>query len=180
MSDPAKGSPTTAPVPGDGAEQLSRSRVLLVSGKPAEAEAVLEALLAEQPEHPGALLLKADMLLECREREGALGLYQRAVAAAPRSSEALNGLARGLHALGRDTEALAAAEEARKLLAEGDNFRQTAPVYLTAVWCLRELRRYREALALAEEGLIRCPDAVLAHWASVVEEELAEAEKERC
>ena len=76
MSDPAKGSPTTAPVPGDGAEQLSRSRVLLVSGKPAEAEAVLEALLAEQPEHPGALLLKADMLLECREREGALGLYQ--------------------------------------------------------------------------------------------------------
>jgi hypothetical protein len=35
-------------------------------------------------------------------------------------------------------------------------------------------------VAIAEEGLLRCPDAVLAHWASIVEEELAESEEERC
>jgi acyl-CoA thioester hydrolase len=45
------------------------------------------------------------------------------------------------------------AHEARALLGEGDNFTQTAAVYLTLVWCLREMRRYREAIAAAEEGL---------------------------
>ncbi len=53
-------------------------------------------------------------------------------------------------------------------------------MYLTIVWCLRELERLPEALAAAEEGLRRTPDAVLAEWASVVEQELAESEKERC
>ena len=38
----------------------------------------------------------------------------------------------------------------------------------------------REALAVAEEGLRRWPDAVLAHWASQLEEELAAADAERC
>jgi len=102
------------------------------------------------------------------------------VASSPRSSEALNGLARCLHAMAKDEEALAAAESARALLAEGENFRHAAPVYLSIVWCLRDLRRYREAVAMAEEGLLRCPDAVLAQWATVVEEELAESEQDRC
>ena len=35
-------------------------------------------------------------------------------------------------------------------------------------------------LAAAEEGLSRCSDAILAQWASVVEEELAAAQKEEC
>jgi tetratricopeptide (TPR) repeat protein len=161
-------------------ERLDRARILLAGGRAEEASELVDHLLKEQPDHLGVLLLKADLLLEAREGEGALALYRRAVAVAPGSSEALNGLARGLHALGRDVEALDFAEAARRLLGEGDNFRQTAPVYLTTVWCLRELRRLREALAVAEEGLARCPDGILAHWASEVEEELAEAEKERC
>ena len=57
---------------------------------------------------------------------------------------------------------------------------QAAPVYLTLVWCLRELRRLREAVAMAEEGLARTPDVLLAEWANQVEEELARAERERC
>jgi len=101
--------------------------------------------------------------------------HRRAVASAPRSAEALNGLARCLHALGRDAEGLEAVQAARGLLDEADNFREAGPVYLTLVWCLREMRRYKEALAAAEEGLARCPDAILAQWASLVEEELAEA-----
>jgi tetratricopeptide (TPR) repeat protein len=98
----------------------------------------------------------------------------------PRSAEALDSLARCLHALARDAEALETALAARGLLGEGDNYREAAPVYLTLVWCLREMRRFREALAMAEEGLARTPDAILAQWASTVEEELAEAEKEEC
>ena len=72
------------------------------------------------------------------------------------------------------------AHEARGLLGEGGNFAQTAAVYLTLVWCLREMRCYREAIALAEEGLERMPDAVLAQWATQIEEELVTAEQERC
>jgi hypothetical protein len=48
------------------------------------------------------------------------------------------------------------------------------------VWCLRARRLLREALAAAEEGLARSPDGPLLQWASAVEEELQEAERERC
>ena len=74
-----------------------------------------------------------------------------------------------------------AAHEARALLRRGGKFSEaTAAVYLTIVWCLRETRRYREAIAVAEEGLARMPDAVLAQWATQIEEELIAAEKEEC
>jgi tetratricopeptide (TPR) repeat protein len=159
---------------------FDRARALLVSGRREEAAAAVEEVLAADPDHLGALQLKASLLLEDREGEAALELYEQAARAWPRSAEAWNGLARGLHALGRDREALTAAEAARRLLGEADNYRQTAPVYLTLVWCLRELRLFKEALAVAEEGLAAIPDAVLAQYASLVEQELAEAEKERC
>ena len=159
---------------------FDRARALVVSGRRHEATAVVDEVLAAEPAHLGALQLKAGLLLEDREGEEALALYEKATRAWPRSAEAWNGLARGLHALGRDHEALAAAEAARRLLGEGDNHGQTAPVYLTLVWCLRELRLFKEALAVAEEGLAAIPDAVLAQYASLVEQELAEAEKEEC
>ena len=162
------------------AADFDQARMLAVRGSIAEAVTALDAVLAEEPGHLQALLLKAGLLLGAREEEEALALYRRGVAAAPRSAEALNGLARCLHAQGFDGEALGVAETARSLLGEGDNFRHVAPVYLTVVWCLREQRRFREALAAAEDGLSRCPDAILAQWASLVEEELAEAEKEEC
>jgi tetratricopeptide (TPR) repeat protein len=161
-------------------DRLHRARSLAVSGRPKESLAVLDEVLAADPDHLGALQLKAGLLLEAREGEDALGVYEKAARAWPRSAEAWNGLARGLHALGRDRDALAAAEAARRLLGEGDNSHQTAPVYLTLVWCLRELRLFKEALAVAEEGLAAIPDAVLAQYASLVEQELAEAEKEEC
>jgi len=160
--------------------RFERARFLAVSGRLDEAHAALDDLLAKDPDHLGALQLKAGLLLEARDGEDALVLYERAARAWPRSAEAWNGLARGLHALGQDHRALAAAEEARRLLGEADNFRHAAPVYLTLVWCLRELRLFKEALAVAEEGLAVIPDAVLAQYASLVEQELAEAEKERC
>lgn len=164
----------------DAAQACDSARLLAARGDLREALSTLDAVLARDPDNLQALLLKAGLLLESREEEDALPLYERAVVSAPSSAEALNGLARCLHALGRDPEALRAAEEARGQLGEGDNFRQTAPVYLTIVWCLRQMRRYKEALAAAEDGLGRCPDAILAQWASLVEEELAEAEKEEC
>ena len=163
-----------------GPELLVEARLAAARGEIEQALALLDERLREAPGDPATLVLKGGLLLEARRDEAALETLREAVRTAPRSAETHNGLARALHALGRDDEALEQAREALALLGEGDNFRETAPVYLTLVWCLREQRRWREALELAEEGLTRCPDAVLTQWASVVEEELAEAEKERC
>jgi tetratricopeptide (TPR) repeat protein len=161
---------------------VGRARLLAWRGQVAEASAALDELLFADPRHLGALLLKASLLQEGREERAALALCARAVAAWPRSAEARNALARGLHALGENERALAEAEEAKRLLDvdEADNALQTGPVYLTLVWCLRDLRLYKEALLAAEEGLLRVPDAILASWAGTVEEELAEAQKEEC
>ena len=160
--------------------RFERARFLALSGRREEADLALDELLAADPDHLGALVVKAGLRLESRDEDAALALYERATAAWPRSSEAWNGLARGLHSAGHDRRALAAAQEARRLLPEGDNLRHAAPVYLTLVWCLRELRLFKEALAVAEEGLAVIPDAVLAQYASLVEQDLAAAEKERC
>ena len=159
---------------------LESARTLVVMGRGDEARATLCAILDRDPEHAGALSLLAEVLLQEREPERALELLRRAVAANPSCAESANLLARALHGLGRDEEALAAARHARSLLADPANFLQVAPVYLTLVWCLRELRLLREALEAAEEGLRHTSDAVLADWATVVEQELAATQKERC
>lgn len=162
------------------AASFEDARLFAARGQAREAVQELDALLVDEPDHVGALLLKASLRLDAREGEEALGLYECAVQAAPESAEAWNGLARCRHALGRDREALEAATRARELLPIGENFRHASAVALTLVWCLRELRHYREALEIATEALERSPDAILAQWASVVEEELADAEKTEC
>jgi len=156
------------------------AQILVSKGETQRAHRSLDELLAADPAHLGALLLKARLLLEARQDPEALAVLDRAVAAWPRSASALDARARCLHTLGRNQEALAQAETARGVLDEGDNFRHAGSVYLTMVWCLRELRRFREALEVAEEGLRRTPDAVLAQWAAQVEEDVARAERERC
>jgi tetratricopeptide (TPR) repeat protein len=161
-------------------EAVERARRAAALGQSDEALAALDEVLAASPDELDALLLKSRLLREGRRDEEALTVSRHAAAAWPRSSAALNAVARSLHAMGRDEEALAPAQEARRLLTEGENFRQAAPVYLTLVWCLRELRRLREAMAMAEEGLARTPDVLLAEWAGQVEEELARSERERC
>jgi tetratricopeptide (TPR) repeat protein len=161
-------------------ERLREARLLAGLGRAPEALAAAEALLDESPELVGALLLKAELLQQAGASEGAATLYERAVAVAPASAEAWNARARGLHVLRRDDEALAAAERARALIAQPENAVHGPAVYLTLIWCLREKRLFREALAAAEECLARTPDAVIAEWASQIEHELAEAERERC
>jgi tetratricopeptide (TPR) repeat protein len=164
----------------DAAATFERARTLAAVGRVPEAVPLLEEILDADPGHHGALLLRATLHAEEREWDEALALGERAAKIWPRSAEALNALARTLHALGRDPEALSVAHQARAVLADAENFAQTAAVYLTLVWCLREMRRYREAIAVAEEGLQRMPDAVLAQWATQIEDELAAAERDEC
>jgi tetratricopeptide (TPR) repeat protein len=161
-------------------ERFTQVRVLVGMGRLDEARPLLAEILRRDPDHQGALLVEGALLSEDRRFSEALQVYERVARLWPRSAEAQNSLARCLHALGRDREALEHAETARSLLREGDNFTQAAAVYLTLVWCHRELREFKEALAAAEEGLAKSPDAVLAQWASQVEQEMLDAEKEEC
>lgn len=160
--------------------EVSAARLLALRG---ERPAALEALglrLERHPDDVEALILRGRLLQEERDPEGARRDLERAVALAPGSAEALNGLARCLLSAGRVEDAVERAEQARSRLDEGDNYIQAGPVYLTLVWCRREQRRFREALRLVDEGLARCDDSLLAEWAATLEEELAEAERERC
>jgi tetratricopeptide (TPR) repeat protein len=164
----------------DIADAFARARTLAGMGRDEEAAQAIDAILAEDPRHLGALLLEAWLRAEEREFEKSLALTRQAAALWPRSSEAQNALARCLHAMGKDDEALERAQAARAMLDEGGNAVHAAAVYLTLVWCLREKRLFRAAIAMAEEGLRRAPDAILAQWATQVQDELIAAEKERC
>jgi tetratricopeptide (TPR) repeat protein len=148
------------------AAAFDRARFLAATGEPSEALAVVEDVLSEDPRHLGAVLLKSSLLIELRRDEEALALCEAAAGSWPGSAEALNALEAGMRA--------------KAVLRDGDNFRETGPVYLTLVLALREQGRLDEALRLAEEGLRLVSDAVLAHWASVVEEEWSGSRKDRC
>jgi tetratricopeptide (TPR) repeat protein len=161
-------------------ERFEKARFLVARGELAPARLALLEALAAEPDHLGALVLQARMLREERDSAGALRVLDQALLVWPRSAEVRNERARSLHALRREEDALAEAERARDLLDEGDNHVQAGPVYLTMVFCLREMGRLPEALERAEEGLARVGDAILAGWAATVEEELAEAQKEGC
>ena len=161
-------------------DRLREARLMAFAGRREDALAEADAVLDEAPEHLGALLLKADLLQQAGAAEAAAVLYERAVDVAPGSAQAWSERARCLHALGRHDEALPAAERARALLADPANALHAPAVYLSLIWCLREKRLFREALAAAEECLLRTSDAVVAEWASQIEQELAEAERERC
>jgi tetratricopeptide (TPR) repeat protein len=156
------------------------ARLLTAQGRRDEAVAQIDELLTRQPLCVAALLLRGDLWDLRREPAAALQAYAQASVAAPESAAAWNGQARQLRALERRADAFAAAQRARELLSQGDNFVQTGSVYLTLVWCLRDEHRFREALALAEEGLRKSSDAVLAEWATQIEEEWANAEQDRC
>jgi tetratricopeptide (TPR) repeat protein len=162
------------------ASEVDEARVLAARGERPAAIAALSRVLGEDPDRVEALLLRGRLLLDERDAAAARRDLERAVALAPGSAEALNGLARCRLADGALDAAQQLAGRALERLAEGDNYIQTGPVYLTLVWCLREQRRFREALALINEGLLHCDDALLAEWASTLEDELAEAEQERC
>jgi tetratricopeptide (TPR) repeat protein len=156
------------------------ARFLALTGQPEQAWELLHGLLRDDPDCLPALLLAGELLERSRQPERALAHFEQACHVAPDSAAAWNARASGLRGLGRAAEALAAAERAHGLLALEPNRGESASAHLTLLLCLRDLRRYREALAVAEEGLARTPDAVLAEWADTLQQEWEQAERERC
>jgi len=70
--------------------------------------------------------------------------------------------------------------DARTAAFRAKDVRTASLVYPQLIEVLREGRRFREALEVAEEGLALTHDPLIARLADEVADELAEAEKERC
>lgn len=165
---------------GETRADLAEARYRAARGDLTPALELVDELLRAEPDNAGALVLRSSLLVSLRRELEAIECSSAAVAAAPSTAETWNGLARALHAAGRDPEALEAAVRAESLLSDPANARFGSAVYLTLVWIHRELRQFREAVSWAEKGLQRSPDAVLAQWASEVQQEWEKAEQEEC
>jgi len=70
--------------------------------------------------------------------------------------------------------------DARTAAFRTKDVRTASLVYPQLIEVLREERRFREALEVAEEGLALTHDPLIARLADEVADELAEAEKDRC
>ncbi|MEO8502248.1 MAG: NUDIX hydrolase [Vicinamibacteria bacterium] len=70
--------------------------------------------------------------------------------------------------------------EARAAAFRSKDVRAASLVYPQLIGVLREARRYREALNVAEEGLALTHDPLIARLADEVAHEFSEAEQERC
>jgi ADP-ribose pyrophosphatase YjhB (NUDIX family) len=70
--------------------------------------------------------------------------------------------------------------EGRAAVLEAKDARAASLVYPALIGILREARRYREALEMAEEGLALTQDPLIARLADEVAHELAASEVERC
>ena len=70
--------------------------------------------------------------------------------------------------------------DARTAAFRTKDVRTASLVYPQLIEVLREERRFREALEVAEEGLALTHDPLIARLADEVADQLAEAEKERC
>jgi len=70
--------------------------------------------------------------------------------------------------------------DARTAAFRAKDVRTASLVYPQLIEVLREGRRFKEALEVAEEGLALTHDPLIARLADEVADELAEAEKERC
>jgi ADP-ribose pyrophosphatase YjhB (NUDIX family) len=69
---------------------------------------------------------------------------------------------------------------ARSEAIQANDVRAASLIYPRLISTLRNARRYREALTLAEEGLTLTHDPLIARLADEVAHELAESEQERC
>ena len=79
-----------------------------------------------------------------------------------------------------DAGRLEALLEARFDVAEARDVRAASLLYPSLIALLRGARRYREALAIAEEGLLLTHDPLIARLADEVAHELAASQQDRC
>ena len=128
-----------------------RGNELYRLGRMSEALASLEAALAVQPKHPGALLSRGATQFQLRRFEAALQSFDRLLALQPKSSAALYNRGTALFALERWSDALHSYDRALALKPD------YADVWVNRGMTLQRLQRHAEALASFNQALVHQP-----------------------
>ncbi len=128
------------------------------AGRMAEAEASYRRLLADQPEHPGALHLLGVVAYQSKRPDDAVRLIRRAIAINAQDPAYFSNLGLALHALGKYAEAIDSYDKALALK------RDYVDAHNNRAITLAKLRRFEEALASYDKALIQKPD----HLAAIV------------
>ncbi len=124
---------------------LQEAEALYRAGRLAEARAVCERILAQEPRHFGALYLAG--LAALHEGGDASGFFARAVAVDPGNASAVYNLGNALMVLNRHAEAEARYADAIALKPD------SAPIHANRGVALAELRRFDEAIASHDRAL---------------------------
>lgn len=107
-----------------------------------------------------AWMLKCQVMSALEDDAGALGCVEMALRRAPRSAEAMYWRAAVLADMTRYLEALAALERAFRYVVTGEEWLLEDLFYEKAA-ILDAIGRKDEAVAVFEQGLLRCPDSTL-------------------
>lgn len=140
---------TTRGTPPD--PRVAQAFALLHQGQPQLAEVMARQLVAQQPEHPGGLMLLALLAGERGDVATAIELLERARRTSPSDPELLFRLALAQRQAGRHEQALAAVDEALAF-APGQPALHNARGLL-----LKDLGRAPEALAAFDRALAAAP-----------------------
>ncbi|MEO8362601.1 MAG: NUDIX hydrolase [Vicinamibacteria bacterium] len=147
-----------------------------ISGTPIAGDESLEVHVYQPQEIPWDELAFPSTHLALREYVRTMDLTDSARAV--RRKSASSPLAN--ESAGEVTERIEALLQARKDAREARDARAASLVYPPLIRVLREQRRFREALEVAEEGLALTHDPLIARIADEVAHELAASEQERC
>jgi tetratricopeptide (TPR) repeat protein len=125
-----------------------------------EANEYVNLALLMRPGHPGAWILKSQILSSLEDDPAALAAAEMAVRRAPKSAEAHYVRCAVLGDMQRHHEALRGIERAFRCLGSGDEW-LLEDLYYEKAAILDALDRGDEALATFEAGLRRCPESTL-------------------
>ena len=156
MSEQPESSPSAAHASA-AAENLKRATACLQRGDLAQAERVLEELLAQAPDQIEALHLLGIVKFQTGQHEAGLALIGQAISRKPDFVEAENNRANMLRALNRLEAALASYDRAIALKPD------YAAAFCNRGFVLFALGRREEALASCDTALAQRPDFAEAH-----------------
>lgn len=136
-------------------ERLQDARELMAHGLYVQAREMLDGILEEQPEHPGAHLMKGEVLLKIGDLDGALKHFEAQAKAKPRACEAKYQLAEALVANRNAEGAIAILKQIA-----GDHPKQALKALRRLRALYTEAQRWEDALESHKRLLAHFPGEV--------------------
>ncbi len=144
------------------AVELARRQQL--AGRPAESEAICRRILAQQPQHAGALNLLGMLACQAGQLPAAVELIRQSILVNPNSAEAHNNLGVALQRLGQADQAVAAHRQAVRLAPQSADAHYNLGIALRSGGQLRQaIDAFKEAIRLTPDFADACNNLGNAH-----------------